>query len=116
MPEDYKFLFVRKMIKVVQLDEKEFRVIGGIVAGLQHEGKETSLTSLGNAILLALLVTLDALASSGIGLFIRYNKPLTFQSTDKGVEHPPTNMAKRPQWPAENVSEEIAVMWAVHQL
>src|SRR5260370_38106950 len=37
-------------------------------------------------------------------------------STDKGVEHIPTNMGKKPQEPTENFSEDIAVMWAIHQL
>src|SRR3954466_11161817 len=56
VPQEGELLFLRDMIKVVELDEEELAIVGSVVAALYHESVEAFPPTLGESILLALAV------------------------------------------------------------
>src|SRR5207244_4090762 len=95
--ENLQLLLGSEMIQIIQLDEEEFRIVGMIVAALQHHMAEAFPASLSNPILLTLLTARSPFALLIAILFKRHNQPLTFQLTDKRIQDAPTDMAEGSQ-------------------
>jgi hypothetical protein len=97
VPENRQLLLGSEMIKVIQLDEEEFRIVGMIVTALQHQSTESLPPSLSNLVLFALLTACSTFALLITILFKRYNQPFMFQLTDKRIQDAPADMAERSQ-------------------
>ena len=56
VPQEGELLFLRDVVKVVELEEEEFAIVGSVVAALHHESVEAFPPGPGESILLALPV------------------------------------------------------------
>jgi len=111
-----ELLLRREMIKIIELDQKEFTILSMVITLLQHKSVEAFPPSCSDRIVLALPTAGSSLLTlSRRGLRLIGKKLLAFKLADQGIEHTPTDLTKWPKQVAEDFAEFIPVMRPIHE-